>query len=142
MSSNLVYGDVSEVIERINDVTTTLRTPAVLAWSTDPINEFDCQVPTCLVYPGQQFSTRTHDSPVCRQETSLSVVCLIVAPIADLGIVVKDIRDAIVGWQIDPYYSIMRFTHQNIPFGGTLEIKGEYIWWQDIYEAEFLQRTV
>lgn len=139
--SLLAYGDVSEVVARINSETTILNTPAALAWTKDPVDAFEQEVPTCLVYPAQQFSSQSRDSPVCRQEIQLSVVCLIVTRTDVMGEVIKQIRDAILGWQVAPEYSIFKFTHQNIPYGVPLDIKGEYMWWQDTYQAEYLHRT-
>lgn len=140
--SELVYGDITGVVNRINSRVTTLKTPAEAAWTRDPVDELDKEVPLCLVYPSTQFSSQTQDSPTCRQNIQLNVVCLIVAPVATIYKPLKDIRQALLGWQVSPEYSIMKYTHQNVPFGAPLDIKGTYMWWQDTYEVEFLQRTV
>jgi len=140
--SLLAYGDVSEVVDRLNAKMTTLASPAQVAWTKDPMDEFEHNVPTVLVYPAAQFSSQTRDSPVCRQEIQLSVVCLTVCEIDGLGVVLKDQRDALLGWQVAPEYSIMKLTHQNIPYGLPLDIKGKYIWWEDTYQVEYLHRTI
>lgn len=140
--SLLSFGDVSEVVDRINEMQSTLKSPAELAWTTDPVDEFEKEVPTCLVYPAAQFSSQSRDSPTCRQETQLGVACIIITPLADLGLVVKDIREALLGWQVAPEYSILTFSHQNIPYGMPMDIKGKYVWWQELYQVEYLNRTI
>ncbi|RLC08114.1 MAG: hypothetical protein DRI24_23865 [Deltaproteobacteria bacterium] len=140
--SMLAYGDVSEIVNRLNDQMTLLETPAQLAWSTNPLDELEFDVPTVMVYPGQQFSSQSGDSPSCRQLTSISVILLIVTPIDSIGPVVKEVHDAILGYQIAPEYGILKYTHRNYPYGVPLEIKGKFIWWQMTVEADFLHRTV
>jgi len=142
MTSLLAYGDVSEVIARVNEKTTTLMTEAQHAWSTEPIDQFDLEAPTVLVYPGQQFSSQTQDSPTCRQQTSISVVLLIVVPIDNIAPVVQDVHNAVVGWQVAPEYDKFTYIMRNYPYGSPLEIKAGYMWWQMAIESSYLHRVV
>jgi len=140
--SKLAYGDVTEVIDRLNDKMTTLNTPASLAWTTDPIDELEVSIPTVLVYPGQQFSAQAGDSPVCRQQTTIDVVLLIVAPLDILASVVEDTHKAILGYQIASENGQFVYTARNVPYGMPLEIKGNVVWWQMTIESSFLHRVV
>lgn len=140
--SDLAYGDVSEVIMRLNHQMTTLSEPAQFAWTTAPIDEFECEAPTVLVYPGQQFSSQTRDSPTCRQQTFISVVLLIVTPIDKIPMVVKDAHNAVIGWQVDQAYDKFTYVQRNYPYGVPLEIKAGYMWWQMTIECGYLHRTI
>jgi len=140
--SMLAFGDVSDVVDRINAEATTLKSPAQHAWFTNPLDSFDSEIPSCVVYPNQQFSSQSRDSPVCRQLSQIGVTVLIVAPITELGVVVEDIRKALLGWQVGTNYGIMKFSHQNIPYAMPVEIKADHIWWSELYEVEYLNRTI
>ena len=140
--SKLAYGDVSDIVERLNTTMTTLKTRAVLAWTTDPVDEFDVVVPTILVYPGQQFSSQVGDSPVCRQRTTMDVVLLIVAPLDILATVVEDAHKSLIGYQVAPDYDQLVYTARNIPYGMPLDIKADMVWWQMTLSAGYLHRTV
>ena len=140
--SKIAFGDVSDIIDRLNVKMTTLKTPAKHAWSIDPIDEYLDYAPTCVVYPGEQFSSRTKDSPVCRQQTQIGLIVMIISPIVTLSDVVEDVRKALLGWQVGDDYSIIKLSHQNVPYAMPVEIKADYIWWSETYQIDFLNRTI
>lgn len=139
--SGIVEGDVTSVIDRINAETVTLADPAIHAWTKDPVDNFESEVPACLVYPGEAFSSQAGDSPVCRQLVAPSVSVIVICKIEQLPVTLKEIRLAVIGWSPDENYAFFRFTHRNKPFGEPMDILASYIWWLDVYETEYLYRT-
>ncbi len=139
--SDIHVGDLTEYIARIN-ANVTLTTPAELAWTSEPVDEFSDDVPTILCYPDEQFSSQTQDSSVCRQKVSFLVTNLIIADLADLPGVIKELRATIVGWQPDSNSEEFKITHRNIPFAGMASpVKAGYAWWYEKYESSKLLRT-
>lgn len=139
--SEIIHGDMTSVIDRINFATSTLNCPAQYAFTMEAVDEFDQETPTCMVYPAEQFSSQAGDSPTCRQMTSPSIAVISVASVEDMPNVLKDVRTALLGWSPGTYYADLRFTHRNKPFGEPMDIRASYLWWLDMYETDYLYRT-
>ncbi len=135
IDSDIHLGDMTGYLERINDQMTTLATPASLAWMMESV-KLDVATPTIFVYPSDQFSTQSGESPRCRQSQKFSVTNMVICKIdTELPAVLKELRNAIVGWAPDNYSEQFKFTHRNIRYGGPMDIKGEHIWWMELYES-------
>ncbi len=132
--------DIEQYRAEIEDKAPFFKT-VELAWTMEPVEDFEEEVPAALVYPGEQYSTRDSDSPTSRQGVVSEIRVLIVCKLSDLSRGIKDLREALFGFQPGEKFEETKYRNRGErPFGRPIDIKAKYVWWEETYEVQHLDR--
>jgi len=111
------------------------------AWIMTPVEPDDLPyaIPLLALYQGEESFTPRNGSP-CFQTASRSVIhALVVCKKTELKQRLDEVRARLLGWQRlsdDQHLPLYLSDDPNKPCHA-LDIKGDYIWWQDLYFTSY-----
>jgi len=106
------------------------------AYTSDPVEDVDEDLPIIFVYPGSFSASPSETDNYVRQLISEEVICLIGCPIADYESIRDQLRAAAIGWTHEEYDAL------ELSGGETLNIAGGVIWVQETYMTRRIIRQV
>jgi hypothetical protein len=119
----------------IADLVAKLQTVAELqtvkqAYTLVPLEDLSEDCPACFVLPiGEEAAQNTGDNYV-NQKLTTDWGLFIVCPVTELDTVRQAIRTALLGWTpAGPY------DHTVFVRGEIQDLKGQYLWWRDVYRT-------
>lgn len=100
------------------------------AFTLTPVDELDATCPACYVLPlGDNAGGNELDNAV-RQSLTTDWGLFLVCKVAELDAVRVAVRGALLGWQ--PTAASEQTTFVS---GEIMDIKGEYLWWREVYRT-------
>jgi len=99
------------------------------AWETDPIDNLeDDVIPGVFVFPGKHIVAVSEHDGFVAQKVAKHLNCFIVATHAAIDERIAEVRAAGLGWQYDT-------THDELELlsGEPVSLKGDFLWWMDVY---------
>lgn len=110
------------------------------AWTMAPVEPEDLPyaVPLLALYQGEEVCSPREGSP-CFQSATSTVMALIICHKTELDQRVAATRQALIGWQAagDEQHSPLYLSDDLSKPCRPLDIKGEYLWWQDVYLTHY-----
>lgn len=98
------------------------------AWDLEPVEEVESITPAIFLYLGKTKGLDRDGDSCVETAESRSVVVITVCKYADLETLRNQAKAVIRGYQVNQNQTPLLLAE-----GETVKIKGEYIWWQDIY---------
>lgn len=113
------------------------------AWTMAPIDieEVKNKLPFAVIYQGKEAATPRTGSP-CSQDISSKIQVIVIAKHAELDQRLQELRGVLYGWKKagDVKNSALWISDRDEL--GVLEIKGDYIWWSDVWLTKYQQTHV
>lgn len=106
------------------------------AWSMAPIEpeEIPGKVPFLSLYQGSETFTARLGTPCFQTAQFSSVIGVTLCQKTELKARLNESRQALMSWKSDPNDDNSKlFMSHSQDACGPIQIKGEYIWWQDTY---------
>jgi hypothetical protein len=119
----------------IADLVAKLQTVSELqtvkqAYTLVPLDDLSEDCPACFVLPiGEDAGQNTGDNYV-NQSLKTDWGFFVVCKVEDLDAVRRAIRAKLLGWTPDAYSDQTLFVR-----GEILDLKGQYLWWRDVYRT-------
>lgn len=109
------------------------------AWNDEPEEIEATSVPTLLVWPGPQLGAEGEHDEFVSNMVSEQYNVLIVCKHEDLTDRLADYRSVVEGWQYptNTAYDLMEYLT-----GDTVRIKGDIIWWLEVWHCRVAMRSV
>lgn len=106
------------------------------AWTMAPIEaeEISGKVPFLTLYQGSETFAARMGTPCFQTALFSAVIAVTLCHKAELSARLFESRKALLGWQASPNDQNAKLFMSHTPDAcGPVQIKGEYIWWQDTY---------
>ncbi len=98
------------------------------AWSTEPLDDLKADTPAVLVFPGPDTVRPTELDGFVAQYVAKHLHCFVVAKHANIDARKDEVRAVALGWQFNASHDEMELLS-----GEPVSLKGDYIWWLDIF---------
>lgn len=110
------------------------------AWTMTPVEPEDLPyaVPLLALYQGDEVFSPREGSP-CFQTATSTVIALTICHKTELSQRIEVARQSIIGWRAegDELHSPLYLSDEPGKPCRPLDIKGEYLWWQDVYLTQY-----
>jgi hypothetical protein len=120
-----MIADLVTLLESVSELQTVKQ-----AYTLVPLEDLSEDCPACFVLPvGESAGQNTGDNYV-NQNLTTDWGFFLVCKVEDLDAVRLAIRTKLLGWTPDA-----RSDHTVFVAGEILDLKGQYLWWRDVYRT-------
>lgn len=101
-----------------------------LALSSEPIDSKDDECPAAYLYIQGETASLSDTDGFIVQEITRTIAVFVVGKHADMMDLRAELRGEILGYQPDSYHTALELVS-----GDSVAIRGEWQWWQDLYQT-------
>lgn len=100
------------------------------AFEMAPVDDLEQETPAAFLFPMQDNAGADGGDNYVVQNVTTDYAIFIVGPFDSLESLRAEIRTALLGWQATQYHQAMTYVS-----GQAEDIKGDYLWWREVYRT-------